>query len=177
MAGGGDQPASRVVASFSSYREAERVVDQLADHEFPVEHTVIVGRGLRYVEQVTGRTGYGRAAFQGSLYGALVGVLIGWLFGVFDWFNPVVAAGWLALDGLWFGSLIGGFAGLLGHALTRGRRDFTSVGTITADAYDVLVDEEVADQAVALLGRMGRPAPAGSEPTAAPRAEPSQTAS
>jgi hypothetical protein len=164
------------VASFSSYREAERAVDHLADHEFPVEHTVIVGRGLRYVEQVTGRTGYGRAAFQGSLYGALVGVLIGWLFGVFDWFNPVVAAGWLALDGLWFGSLIGGFAGLLGHALTRGRRDFVSIGTLAADAYDVLVDEDVADQAVALIGQMDGPGAASSGPTTAPQAEPLQTA-
>ncbi|HEV7461000.1 MAG TPA: general stress protein [Solirubrobacteraceae bacterium] len=174
---GAGLPARRVVASYDSYRKAERAVDLLADHDFPVQRTAIVGRNLRFVEQVTGRTGYGRAGFQGSLYGALVGVLIGWLFGVFDWFNPVVASGWLALDGLWFGSLIGGLAGLLGHALTRGRRDFVSVGSITADAYDVVVDEEVADQAAALLSELDRPPPpAAAEPGTPPQVGPTQTA-
>jgi hypothetical protein len=33
----------------------------------------------------------------------------------------------------------------------RGRRDFASVGAITADRYDVLVDAEVADEAERLL--------------------------
>src|SRR3954468_24887344 len=85
------------IAVYDTYSDAERAVDHLSDNGFPVERTAIVARGLRWVEEVTGRMTYGRAALNGALSGALAGLVIGWLFGVFDWFNPVVAAGWLAL--------------------------------------------------------------------------------
>ena len=32
---------------------------------------------------------------------------IGWLFGLFDWFQPITASGWLALEGLVFGAVFG----------------------------------------------------------------------
>jgi hypothetical protein len=142
----------RVIATFDDYRDAERAVDELSDRGFPVERVSIVGRDLRLVEHVTGRMTLGRAALQGALSGALVGALIGWLFTVFNWFDPVVARGWLILDGLWFGALAGALFGLLAHALTRGRRDFASVTAMRADRYDVMVDDAVADEAAKLLG-------------------------
>jgi hypothetical protein len=61
------------VASFDRYTEAERAVDFLADRRFPVERVSIVGRDLEYVEQITGRMTYGRAALNGALTGALIG--------------------------------------------------------------------------------------------------------
>ena len=142
------------VAVYENYGEAERAIDYLSDHGFPVERTSIVGRDLRWVEQVTGRVTTGGAALQGALTGAVVGLLVGWLFGLFDWFNPVVAAGWLALDGLWFGALVGGLAGLLAHAMTGGRRDFAAVGSMTADKYEVQVDEDLVEEAAGLLTSM-----------------------
>ena len=142
----------RVVASFATYAEAERAVDHLADQKFPVEHVSIVARDLKMVEQVTGRRGYLEAALQGLASGALIGCLIGWLFGVFNWFDPVTSAFWLAIDGLWFGALVGALFGLLLHALSRGRRDFDSVAGLSADRYEVLVDDEVAPEAARLLG-------------------------
>jgi Heat induced stress protein YflT domain len=145
------------VAVYESYGEAERAVDFLSDHGFPVERASIVGRDLRWVEQVTGRVTSGRAALQGALTGAVVGLLVGWLFGLFDWFNPVVAAGWLALDGLWFGALLGGLAGLLAHAMTGGRRDFASFGSVTADKYEVQVDDDLVEEAAGLLTSMNAP--------------------
>ena len=39
----------RTVASYDDYPQAERAVDYLSDHGFPVEHVAIVGHGLRYV--------------------------------------------------------------------------------------------------------------------------------
>jgi uncharacterized membrane protein len=141
----------RVVASFDSYEEAERAVDLLSDRKFPVEHTAIVARDLDYVEQVTGRMTYWRAMGLGALNGAVIGVLIGWLFGLFDWFDPIVSAFWLALDGLWFGALIGAVMGLIAHALTGGRRDFAAVGGFRAKHYDVLADETFADEAEVML--------------------------
>ncbi|MDX6535313.1 MAG: hypothetical protein QOJ13_569 [Gaiellales bacterium] len=148
----------RAIASFTTYRDAERAVDHLADSGFPVERVSIVARGLELVEQVTGRMGWGRAALNGALTGAIVGALIGWLFGVFDWFNPVVSAFWLAVDGLWFGALVGAGLGLLTYAASSGgRRDFTSVSGLKADRYDILVDDEVADEAAKLLSTLSSP--------------------
>lgn len=141
----------RTIASYPDYRDAERAVDRLADREFPVERVAIVGQGLKTVEQVTGRIGWWDAALRGLLSGAIAGALIGWLFAVFDWFNPLVARGWLILDGLWFGALVGLAFGLLAHALTHGRRYFSSIGGLQAERYDVVVDAAVADEAVRLL--------------------------
>jgi len=155
-AASGPQIRRRTIATYSSYREAERAVDSLSDAGFPVERVSIVGRDLRYVEQVTGRTGWLDSALRGLLTGALVGVLIGWLFAIFDWFDPLVARGWLILDGLWFGAVVGLLAGLLGYALTRGRRDFLAVGGLEAQRYDVVVDEEVADEALRVLGTLAQ---------------------
>ena len=142
------------VAVYDRYSDAERAVDYLSDHDFPVERASIVGRDLRWVEEVTGRMTYGTAALRGAFSGALVGVLVGWLFGVFDWFNPVVAAGWLALDGLWFGAVVGALAGLLAHALSGGRRDFASTTAVRPDKYEVQVDDDVAGEAGRLLAEL-----------------------
>jgi hypothetical protein len=175
---GGDATARRVVASYTTYRDAERAVDHLADNKFPVEHVAIVGRDLALVEQVTGRFGWGDAILRGALSGALVGALVGWLLFAFDWVTPIVARGWLIVDGLWVGTLAGIAFGLIVHAVTGGRRDFTSVPTMAAAHYDVLVDEELAAEAERLLATMGpsaapaapaAPAPSGSETSAAGR--------
>jgi hypothetical protein len=141
----------RVIATFNHYEDAERAVDYLSDHGFPVERSTIVGRDLEYVEQVTGRMTYARAALSGALSGAVIGFLIGWLFGVFSWFDPVVSSLWLALDGLWFGALVGAIMGLVTHALSRGRRDFSAIGGMRAKRYEVVVEEPVADEAARLL--------------------------
>jgi hypothetical protein len=135
----------RTVASYRTYPAAERAVDFLSDRKFPVERVSIVGQGMKLVEQVTGRLTWADAALRGLLTGAVTGGLIGWLFAVFNWFNPAVARGWLILDGLWFGAVVGTLLGLLTYALTRGRRDFTSVSGMQADHYDLLVDASVAD--------------------------------
>ncbi|HMJ32433.1 MAG TPA: general stress protein [Baekduia sp.] len=143
--------ARRTVASYDNYADAERAVDYLADQKFPVERVSIVGRDLKLVEQVIGRMTLGRAVLNGALSGALAGLLIGWLFTVFDWTDPVVARGWLILDGFWFGALVGALFGLIAHLLTGGRRDFASIGALQADHYDLLADEEVADEAERLI--------------------------
>jgi hypothetical protein len=167
----------RTVASFHTYQDAERAVDRLSDLGFPVEHTMIVGRGLRYVERVTGRMTYVKAALTGALTGALVGVLIAWLFVVFDWFSPIVAKGWLAVDALWFGAVVGALFGVVAHALTGGRRDFTSVSRTEADEYEVQVDDELADEAARLLAGMdtgaATPEAADREPRTGPPIKPS----
>jgi hypothetical protein len=141
----------RVVAAYDNYAEAQRAVDYLSDHEFPVERVAIVGHGLRYVEQVRGRMTVGRAALVGSLQGALLGVLFGALASIFFALDPSPAVSLLLLYGLVAGALIGAALGAFVHAATGGERDFTSEAGMEADRYDVVVDEDLADRAAELL--------------------------
>ena len=62
------------------------------------------------------------------------------------------------IDGLWFGALIGALMALLLHALSGGRRDFSAIGGMLANRYEVSSDEEFADEAERLLGKRAVPA-------------------
>ncbi|MGW2938631.1 general stress protein [Streptomyces sp. NPDC001156] len=139
----------RPVASCKTYGEAERAVDHLSDHGFPVERVAIIGQDVRLVDQVIGGVDYGRAALHGAASGALPGVLIGWIFGLVNWLDPVVSAPLLALYGLIFGAIVGALFGMLLHALQGGRRDVASLRSMQPSRYEVVVDEAVADEAVA----------------------------
>lgn len=144
----------RPIGYYETYSEAERAVDYLSDNGFPVERVAIIGSDVKLVEQVVGRLNLGGAALRGAGSGAVSGLLIGWLFGIFNWFTPLLAALTLAVYGLVFGAVIGALFGLVVHALQRGRRDFASVRVMTPTRYEVVADAAVADEAKALLARM-----------------------
>lgn len=145
--------ARRTIATFSAYRDAERVVDFLSDRGFSVDRVTIVGTGLRYVEQVAGRLTTGRAALAGAAQGAVIGVLIALLFGLFF---TVTGGGFLAvlLYGLVAGALFGALIGAVLHAAQGGRRDFASVAATQAERYEVQVDEAAAEEAERLLSEL-----------------------
>jgi hypothetical protein len=147
-----DRRTRRTIATTPDYAEAERIVDQLSDRGFPVERVAIVGHDLQVVEQVVGRMTWGRAALNGALSGAFPGVLFGWIFGLFSWVDPLIAAAQLGLYGLVIGAVLGAVVGLVLYGLQRGRRDFASVPTMRPTRYEVVVDPEVADEALRLLG-------------------------
>jgi hypothetical protein len=44
--------------------------------------------------------------------------------------------------------------GLIGHALSGGRRDFSSVSTVRAQRYDVLAEADVAQEAQRALAEI-----------------------
>jgi hypothetical protein len=144
-------PARRRIATFDDYAEAERAVERLTTHGFPVERVAIVGRDLRSVEQITGRLTFASAAWRGALSGALPGALIGWIFGLFAWVDPLIGALLIALYGLIFGALLGAIMGVITYALQRGRRDFASVTITQAQRFDLVVDDVVAADAARLL--------------------------
>lgn len=141
----------RTVASYRTYAEAERAIDHLADRAFPIHRTAIVGEGINLVEQITGRLGYGRAALNGAVSAAVAGAFFGFVFGLFNWITPILSGLTLALYGLLYGGLIGAVFGLVVHAMSGGRRDFTSASGFRADRYSVMVDQEVADEAARIL--------------------------
>ena len=140
------------IASYSTYTEAEHAVDWLSDRGFAVEHSAIVGRGLRSVEQVTGRMTTGRAALVGAGEGAMIGLLFALLFGLF--FTGPGFAG-LVLYSVVVGAVFGAPLGaIVQYAKSGGRRDFVSDTRIEADRYDLQVDAHVADEATRVLAAM-----------------------
>jgi uncharacterized membrane protein len=143
--------ARREIAAFDTYTEAQRAVDHLSDRGFPVQHVAIVGQGLRYVEQVTGRLTTARAALLGAAQGALLGAILGLLAGLIFTLDPSPAIPLLVLYGLVVGAIFGAIAGALSHAMSRGERDFASVSGMEADRYVLLVDEDHADKATEIL--------------------------
>lgn len=148
---------SVTIGVYASYPEAERAVDHLSDQRFPVEHTAIVGRGPTSFEQVTGRLTGWSATGRSALAAAVPGALAGWVFGVFDWMNPVIPAFSLALYGAVFGALVGGAFGFVVHTMSGGQRDFTSVPGMRAESYAVEVAADHADRAARLLEEPGAP--------------------
>jgi hypothetical protein len=145
--------ARRTIATFSEYQDAERAVDWLSDQGFPVERVTIVGTGLRYVEQVSGRVTTGQAALNTAGQGAMIGLLFGLLFTLFfdlstgDFFGVL-------LYGLVAGTVWGAIWGAVFHWAQRGRRDFASTRDTRADRYELQVEESSADEAKRLLERM-----------------------
>ena len=141
----------RTVATYSSYADAQKAVDYLSDNKFAVEKTAIIAEGLKFVEQVTGRLNWGRVIANGAGSGALTGVLISLFFGLF--FGGANLLG-LVLYGLLIGVVVGVIFAVMGYAATRGRRDFSSVGGMQAERYNVMVDTDAADEAEGLLRGM-----------------------
>lgn len=143
---GGSYP--QVVATYTKYEDAQASVDRLSDEGFPVENVSIVGHDIRTVENVSGRVTNRTAAVRGIGSGAWFGLLAGFLFGFFipgdNFFIVVITA--VVLGAIW-----GALFGFVGHAATRGRRDFSSIKTMEAGRYEVLVRGEFAARASQML--------------------------
>lgn len=143
--------AWNTVNSYSDYAQAQAAVDRLSDDGFPVEHLDIIGSDLRLLERVTGRLTKGRAAAAGAASGVWFGLFIGVLLGIFTtgaWFG-------LLAVGAVFGAAWGAVFGFLGHAATRGARDFASARTLVAMRYDLVARDGHADSARLALQRAG----------------------
>ena len=135
---------------YEKYDEAQRAVDYLSDHEFPVQNCMIVGTDLKQVERVTGRLTTGRVAMGGALSGLWLGLFVGLIFAIFGTGNITA----MVLSTALFGALFGLVWALIGYAATRGRRDFTSVSQVVATRYEVLVEHKHAQAGRELLAQM-----------------------
>jgi hypothetical protein len=144
-----DNPRGQVIGTYDTYLEAQRAVDFLSDKEFPVQHVSIVGSDLRMVENVLGRLTRGRAAAAGAASGAWFGLFVGVLLSVFadDGTNVL----WLIVSAIIYGAVFGAVFGFVGHAMSGGRRDFTSRSKIVASSYEVRCTWAEADRARELL--------------------------
>jgi len=135
---------------YEKYEDAQKSVDFLSDHEFPVENCMIVGTDLKQLERVTGRLTTGRVALGGLLSGVWMGLFIGLIFSFFGTGNGLG----IILATVLFGALFGVIWALVGYAATRGQRDFSSVSRIVATRYEVLVEHKHAQAGRDLLAQL-----------------------
>ena len=154
---------------YDTYEAAQKAVDYLSDHEFPVENVLIVGTDLKQLERVTGRLTRGRVAIGGLVSGAWLGLFVGLIFSLLDTSSGAGYAG--VLITVAFGAVFGLIWALIGYALTGGNRDFTSVMQVVATQYEVLVEHKFAAKARELLTKMDPMAAAQAQVDAARAAE------
>ena len=139
--------SSRIfVRCYGHFRDAKRAYDQLrVVAGIPDKRMTVVARGLEWREPLPAVALLKLAAGAGAGIGAIVALSL-WLLGVTD-------TGWLAQTVL--GALAGAAAGLATAAVTAIlRRRHTSVaetGHVEPRQYDILVEEEYADAARAVL--------------------------
>ena len=143
-------PQGETVASYGSYVEAQKAVDHLADHQFPVQHVTIVGSDLKTVERVLRRLSYPSVAVGGFASGAWFGLFVGLILTLFS-----SSAIDLMIPAVLFGGAFGLLFSIITYSLTRGRRDFTSSSQIVATTYAVLCASEHATQARQMLAAVG----------------------
>src|SRR5690554_8080736 len=113
-------PTGVQIASFETYLEAQRAVDQLSDQEFEVQHTTIVGTDLRMVERITGRLSYPRVALAGLASGAWFGLFVG----VLMLFFTIDGQSFPLLAAIAIGAAFGMLFSVVSYSFTAGKRDF-----------------------------------------------------
>lgn len=135
------------LAVYDDYAKAQKSVDFLADADFPVSQLMIVGTDLKRIERVTGRLTWSKIAVGGILSGLWFGIFIGLVFALFTEENL-----WqVLLSTAFIGATFGLVWALIGYALTRGQRDFSSITQVVATKYEVLVEHTDAARARELL--------------------------
>ncbi|MEO6511765.1 MAG: general stress protein [Nocardioides sp.] len=138
------------LAVYDDYAAAQKAVDFLSDKEFPVQNCMIVGTDLKRVERITGRLTTGRVALGGLVSGIWLGLFIGLIFALFTDQGALA----VIISTMLIGALFGVVWALAGYAATRGQRDFSSVTSVVATKYEVLVEHKVAAQARELLAQL-----------------------
>ncbi|MEW1806224.1 general stress protein [Pseudarthrobacter sp. NPDC080039] len=143
-------PTGDTVGSYTSYLDAQKAVDYLADQQFPVQLVSIVGNELKMVERVTGRLSYPRVALSGALSGMWFGLFVGVML---SFFAP--SPGYFSImTSVLMGAAFFMLFGIVTYAMQRGKRDFTSTSQVVATSYDVIVAPEAAHEARRLLQQL-----------------------
>ena len=147
-------PTGETIGSYTSYLDAQKAVDYLADEKFPVRHVSIVGNDLKMVERVTGKLSYPRVALTGAMTGAWFGLFIGVMLSFFDSGSNTGAPYINVFTAMLLGAALWMLFAIIGYAAQRGKRDFTSTNQVLATSYDVIVTADVAMDARRLLAQL-----------------------
>jgi hypothetical protein len=136
------------VGIYNSYADAQKAVDYLADEKFEVQNLAIVGTDLKSVERVLGRRNWGTVVTQGMQSGISTGLLVALVMLIFA--QPGSFLLLLAVS-LAIGIALGVGFSAAAYAMSRGKRDFTSITQTVATKYEVLCEHKVAAQAREML--------------------------
>ncbi|MDJ0355619.1 general stress protein [Paenarthrobacter sp. PH39-S1] len=147
-------PVGDTVGSYTSYLDAQKAVDYLADQKFPVQQVSIVGNDLKMVERVTGKLSYPRVALSGALTGAWFGLFVGVLLSFFASSSATGGGYFSMMTSILMGAAFWMLFGIASYAMQRGKRDFTSTSQVLASSYDVIVGVEVSSEARRLLSQL-----------------------
>ena len=159
----------RSLGVYSTYAEVQAVVDALADRQFPVQNTMIVGTDLKLIERVTGRRTWGKVIGQGVLSGIWMGLFIGL---ILSFLNPQgnIAA---IISSVLLGIIFFTVWAVIGYAMTGGKRDFTSMTATIPMQYELMVEHSPAEGARRARPEPGlRPGPAAGPRTGAVPGQP-----
>lgn len=150
----------RSLGVYSTYQEVQSVVDTLADKQFPVQSTLIVGTDLKLMERVTGRRTWPKVITQGALSGLWMGLFLGLLLMLL---SP--GSFGIVISSVVLGIVFFTVSAVISYAMTGGKRDFTSMTSTIPMQYELLVEHKHAAQARAILAESGA-APAFGQGTA-----------
>ncbi|HLQ81377.1 MAG TPA: general stress protein [Brachybacterium sp.] len=152
----------RSLGVYNTYQEVQSVVDTLADEQFPVQSTLIVGTDLKLMERVTGRRTWPKVISQGALSGLWMGLFLGLLLLLLSPGNLTVV-----LTSVLLGIIFFTVSSVIGYWMTGGQRDFTSMTATIPMQYELLVEHKHAAQAQRILAESGAaPAPMPAQPRA-----------
>ncbi|MGV2853568.1 general stress protein [Glutamicibacter sp. AGC13] len=168
-------PRGELLGRYTSYLDAQKLVDYLADNDFPVAAVSIVGNDVRTVERVTAKLSYPRVALAGAAQGGMMGLFVGLLLTLFGGGGNGL---YQILSAIGLGMAIWMIAGVISYSTRRGKRDFASSSQFVATSFDVVVDFEHAQSARTLASKLPmRPQQAPSQPVAqAPQQQPAAAA-
>ncbi|MGZ2223086.1 general stress protein [Glutamicibacter nicotianae] len=160
-------PRGELLGRYTSYLDAQKLVDYLADNDFPVAAVSIVGNDVRTVERVTAKLSYPRVALAGAAQGGMMGLFVGLLLTLFGGGGNGL---YQILSAIGLGMAIWMIAGVISYSTRRGKRDFASSSQFVATSFDVVVDFEHAQAARTLASKLPmRPHQAPAHPAAAPQ--------
>lgn len=143
-------PRGELLGRYTSYLDAQKLVDYLADNDFPVASVTIVGNDLRTVERVTAKLSYPKVALSGAAQGAMMGFFVGLLLSLFSPGSGL----YQILSAIGLGMAIWMIAGVISYSMRRGKRDFASSSQFVATSYDVVVDFANAQVARSLASKL-----------------------
>lgn len=137
-------PRGELLGRYTSYLDAQKLVDYLADNNFPVSAVTIVGNDVRTVERVTAKLSYPKVALAGAAQGGMMGLFVGLLLSLFGGTGNGL---YQILSAIGLGMAIWMIAGVVSYSTRRGKRDFASSSRFVATSFDVVVDFEHAQAA------------------------------
>jgi hypothetical protein len=124
------------VATFTSLGDVRQALARVADADFAIDRTTIVGTDLRLVERIEGRRSGARAAGYGTVGGAWLGALIAAFAAVFS-ATSFAAVLSMLFGGIVLGALFGAVFGLVAYRVAGSGTGITGNVGLVAARYEL----------------------------------------